>query len=268
MGAASARTCSPIVDGFIGGWQSGASTPTRAASRSASATSSSPGTSTTSRSDNAERSQRWFNTDAGFNKVSAQQLASNVRTFPLRLDNVRTDAVNNVDLSIIKNTTPVARQVAAVPVRGDQRAEPPAVPSGRQQPESDELVVRAGRHLGAEQLCAPCADHAEVPVLIGGLGGGVRAPSTHPARTGASHAVCPPVCSSGAASGLESLPHAAAPPGARLGHSRDPRADRRRWDGRGLPRPRHALAATSPSRTSRPPWPAIRMRWPVSSARR
>ena len=48
---------------------------------------------------------RWFNTDAGFNKVSAQQLGSNVRTFPMRFDNVRTDNVNNVDLSVIKNAT-------------------------------------------------------------------------------------------------------------------------------------------------------------------
>jgi hypothetical protein len=47
---------------------------------------------------------RWFNVDAGFNRVAAQQLASNVRTFPLRLDSVRTDPVNNVDLSLIKNT--------------------------------------------------------------------------------------------------------------------------------------------------------------------
>ena len=47
---------------------------------------------------------RWFNTDAGFNKVSTQQLGSNVRTFPLRLENVRTDNVSNVDLSLIKNT--------------------------------------------------------------------------------------------------------------------------------------------------------------------
>jgi hypothetical protein len=47
---------------------------------------------------------RWFNVDAGFNRVSSQQLASNVRTFPLRFDFVRTDPVNNVDLSLIKNT--------------------------------------------------------------------------------------------------------------------------------------------------------------------
>ena len=48
---------------------------------------------------------RWFNTDAGFNKVTAQQLGSNVRTFPMRFDSVRTDNVNNVDLSVIKNAT-------------------------------------------------------------------------------------------------------------------------------------------------------------------
>ena len=48
--------------------------------------------------------ERWFNTDAGFNRVSAQQLGSNVRTFPLRLDNVRADDINNLDLSLIKNT--------------------------------------------------------------------------------------------------------------------------------------------------------------------
>ena len=48
---------------------------------------------------------RWFDTDAGFNKVSAQQLGSNLRTFPLRLDSVRTDTVNNIDLSVIKNTS-------------------------------------------------------------------------------------------------------------------------------------------------------------------
>ena len=47
---------------------------------------------------------RWFNTDA-INRSSAQQLGANVRTFPLRLDSVRTDTVNNVDLSVIKNTT-------------------------------------------------------------------------------------------------------------------------------------------------------------------
>jgi len=48
---------------------------------------------------------RWFNTDAGFNRVSAQQPASNLRTFPFRIDSVRGDRTNNVDLSMIKNTS-------------------------------------------------------------------------------------------------------------------------------------------------------------------
>jgi hypothetical protein len=49
--------------------------------------------------------EQWFNVDAGFNRVPGQQLVSNVRTFPLRLDSVRTDKVNNVDLSVIKNAS-------------------------------------------------------------------------------------------------------------------------------------------------------------------
>jgi hypothetical protein len=53
--------------------------------------------------------ERWFNTDAGFNKVAAQQLGSNVRTFPLRLENVRTQNFSNFDLSLIKNTQVVGR---------------------------------------------------------------------------------------------------------------------------------------------------------------
>ena len=54
---------------------------------------------------------RWFNTDAGFNKVSTAQLGSNVRTFPLRLENVRTDNVSNIDLSLIKNTQVAGRTI-------------------------------------------------------------------------------------------------------------------------------------------------------------
>jgi Carboxypeptidase regulatory-like domain len=49
--------------------------------------------------------ERWFNTDAGFVKASGAQPGSNIRTFPLRLDNVRTHEANNVDLSLIKNTS-------------------------------------------------------------------------------------------------------------------------------------------------------------------
>jgi hypothetical protein len=51
-----------------------------------------------------QSTDRWFNTAAGFVTASAAQPVSNVRTFPLRLSNVRTDAINNVDLSVIKKT--------------------------------------------------------------------------------------------------------------------------------------------------------------------
>ena len=55
-------------------------------------------------SDNPTLTQ-WFNTEAGFNKVSAQALGSNVRTFPLRIDSVRGDSVQNLDVSVLKNVT-------------------------------------------------------------------------------------------------------------------------------------------------------------------
>lgn len=51
-----------------------------------------------------QRVERWFNTDAGFNRNAAQQLGSNVRTFPLRFGFIRADKINNYDLSVIKNT--------------------------------------------------------------------------------------------------------------------------------------------------------------------
>jgi hypothetical protein len=50
-----------------------------------------------------ERSvERWFNTN-DFNKVPAQQLLWNVRTFPLRLNGVRQYGYNQWDLSVFKN---------------------------------------------------------------------------------------------------------------------------------------------------------------------
>ena len=51
-----------------------------------------------------ERSvDRWFNTDAGFNRVSNQQLASNYRLFPLRFSGIRGDAQHRWDISVLKN---------------------------------------------------------------------------------------------------------------------------------------------------------------------
>jgi hypothetical protein len=46
---------------------------------------------------------RWFNIDAGFNRNSAQQLASNLRTLPLRFSGVRSDSQHRWDLSALKN---------------------------------------------------------------------------------------------------------------------------------------------------------------------
>ncbi len=46
---------------------------------------------------------RWFNTEAGFNRIANQQLASNIRTFPLRLSSVRADNQLKWDLSLTKS---------------------------------------------------------------------------------------------------------------------------------------------------------------------
>jgi hypothetical protein len=55
---------------------------------------------------NSQRTvERWFNTDAGFNKVSAQQLANNLVTLSSRFSGIRGDGGNNWDMSLIKNTT-------------------------------------------------------------------------------------------------------------------------------------------------------------------
>jgi len=52
----------------------------------------------------SERSvDRWFNVDAGFNRNSAQQLASNIRVSPTRFSNLRADGQARWDFSIFKN---------------------------------------------------------------------------------------------------------------------------------------------------------------------
>ncbi|MGH9671974.1 MAG: hypothetical protein ACRD44_02245, partial [Bryobacteraceae bacterium] len=49
------------------------------------------------------RAERWFNIDAGFNRNSAQQLASNIIGLSPRFTGVRADGINNFDLSLFKN---------------------------------------------------------------------------------------------------------------------------------------------------------------------
>jgi hypothetical protein len=46
---------------------------------------------------------RWFNTDAGFNKNTAQQLANNIRYSPLRFGGIRSDGQARWDFSAIEN---------------------------------------------------------------------------------------------------------------------------------------------------------------------
>ncbi len=58
-----------------------------------------------------ERSvDRWFNTGAGFNRNSAQQLGSNLRVSPLRFSGIRGDGQARWDFSAIKNF-PIREQV-------------------------------------------------------------------------------------------------------------------------------------------------------------
>jgi hypothetical protein len=52
-----------------------------------------------------ERSvNRWFNTDAGFERNASLQLASNIRRFPSRFSGIRADGPFNWDISMLKNT--------------------------------------------------------------------------------------------------------------------------------------------------------------------
>jgi hypothetical protein len=47
--------------------------------------------------------ERWFNTDAGFEKLTGQQLGQNIRAFPSRLTGLRGPGINYWDLSMTKN---------------------------------------------------------------------------------------------------------------------------------------------------------------------
>ncbi len=47
---------------------------------------------------------RWFNTAAGFELAPGRQLGSNIRYMPSRFTGIRSDGINNWDLSVIKNT--------------------------------------------------------------------------------------------------------------------------------------------------------------------
>lgn len=52
---------------------------------------------------NQRRAERWFNTDAGFEKNPQNALVNNIRTLPARFNGIRADGINNFDLSMFKN---------------------------------------------------------------------------------------------------------------------------------------------------------------------
>jgi hypothetical protein len=53
---------------------------------------------------NSQRTvEEWFNVNAGFDRNSADALASNVRTLSTRFSSIRGDGQNNMDLSLFKN---------------------------------------------------------------------------------------------------------------------------------------------------------------------
>jgi hypothetical protein len=58
------------------------------------------------------RVERWFNTEAGFDRNNSQRLDYNIRTFPLLLSGVRGDGRATWDLSAIKNF-PVTERITA-----------------------------------------------------------------------------------------------------------------------------------------------------------
>jgi hypothetical protein len=92
--------------------------------------------------------EQWFNVDAGFNRVAAQQLASNVRTFPLRLGSVRSDPVNNVDLSLIKNTRLAGEAVLQLRFEALNAFNHPLLPG----PSTDPLAVAFGSIIASTQV--------------------------------------------------------------------------------------------------------------------
>lgn len=63
--------------------------------------------------------ERWFNIDAGFERNSARQLASNYVTFPLRLTGLRTDGINSWNMSVLK-AIPIYERVT-FEVRGEAK---------------------------------------------------------------------------------------------------------------------------------------------------
>ncbi len=93
----------PALNQIVGGWQSSVIFNAQSGPPVAFGNVIYGGRFTDIRLSGSEQSlERWFNTD-GFNRNPNQQLAYNIRTFPLRISGVRADGINMWDLGLMKN---------------------------------------------------------------------------------------------------------------------------------------------------------------------
>ncbi len=94
----------PLLNGVVGGWQLGGVVSVSSGAPLTFGNIIFNGNPDSIELSSSQRSvDRWFNIDAGFNRDSGQQLASNIRTFPMRFSGFRSDAVSRWDFSLVKN---------------------------------------------------------------------------------------------------------------------------------------------------------------------
>ncbi len=106
-----------VLDHFIGGWQASAVYNAQSGSPLDWGNIIYPGRFSDLRLPGGKQSlERWFNTD-GFNKNAREQLANNIRTFPLRISGVRAAGINMWDLGLTKNIT--IRENVRLEIRGE-----------------------------------------------------------------------------------------------------------------------------------------------------
>jgi len=100
------RDAHPVLSGFISGWQLNGIWTWQSGSPLGwgNIIFYSPDIKSIRLPANQRTVQRWFNTQAPFEKASALQLVYNVRTFPPRFGFIRSDSYHNFDLSVLKNT--------------------------------------------------------------------------------------------------------------------------------------------------------------------
>jgi hypothetical protein len=113
-------------------------------------------------SESERRPERWFNT-AGFETNTQRQLVNNVRTISTRFSGIRSDGINNWDLSVIKSVN-FTESSSFNPVRVLERLQP----RDFRQPEhlADEHGIRDD-YVG-KRLSTPDPARPQVHLLAGG----------------------------------------------------------------------------------------------------